>query len=83
MQCPICDTMNPITEGGFPDRCITCGAWFSTKDQIKEWQIALDREIRCIRNKAVRSDHDHNCAINLEAIYHEMDVFIQILLMKE
>jgi hypothetical protein len=88
MQCPYCDTVAKETEGGFPDRCGSCGAWFLLKDQIKDWQITIAMVRDCLDHVGMLGNLDcaeehKNCAQSLEAMIHEMDRFIKVLLMKK
>ena len=82
MKCPYCGARNPITEGGFPDRCATCGAWLTLKDQIKDWQITLHMvrscldHMRLLGNRDCEEEHEE-CAQELGKMIQEMDQVIQ------
>ncbi len=82
MKCPYCGARNPITEGGFPDRCATCGAWFTLKDQIKDWQITLHMVRSCLDHMRLLGNQDceeehKECAQELGKMIQEMNQVIQ------
>jgi hypothetical protein len=71
MRCQYCKATTKPTEGGFPDRCFECGAWFDLNKQIKEWEKILTTIVTCLRDESGTGHPDY--PDELEAIYHEME----------